>query len=76
MSFAGGRIARPTVSAWGSMVPRKASTPFSAFWIFCPAIEPVRSSTIITSSGTPPHGEHAWACALSVIVGNPSSFSR
>jgi hypothetical protein len=59
LSFAGGRIARPTLSAWGSMVPRKASTPFSAFWIFWPPIEPVRSSTIITSSGVIAHGEQA-----------------
>ncbi len=39
-------------------------------------IEPVRSSTIMTSSGSPPQGEHAWAWALSVIVSKPSSFSR
>jgi len=38
-----------------------------AFVIFEPAIDPVRSSTIITSSGRPPHGEQACACTLSEI---------
>ncbi len=37
------------------------------------SIEPVRSSTIMTSSGRPPHGEHACACTLSVIVLMPIS---
>src|SRR5512133_3660847 len=52
---------------------RKARMPFFAFVIFEPAMDPVRSSTIITSSGRPPHGEHACACTLSVIVLMPIS---
>ena len=40
---------------------------FESFVDGC-SIDPVRSSTIMTSSGRPPHGEQAEACTLSVIV--------
>ena len=39
-------------------------------------IEPVRSSTSITSSGFSPHGEQAVAEACTVIVGTPRSFAK
>src|SRR5690349_21845177 len=52
---------------------RKARMPALAFEIFVPAIDPVRSSTIITSSGRPPHGEQACARTVSEIVLMPMS---
>ena len=42
--------------------------PALASLIFVPAIDPERSSTIMMSSGLPPHGEHAWECTVSWIV--------
>jgi hypothetical protein len=74
---AGGSTARPTLSRVGSIVFMKALMPaFAWVSLLFEDIDPVRSSTTMTSRGTPPHGEHAWACALSVIVLKPSSFSR
>ena len=49
------------MSSVGSMSPRKDSTPCFAIASFWPVIEPLRSSTTITSSGRAPHGEQAWA---------------
>ncbi len=74
---AGGSTASPTLSTVGSMVLRKDMIPaFACGSLLLSFIDPVRSSTIMTSSGRPPQGEHAWACALSVIVSKPSRFSR
>ena len=39
-------------------------------------IEPVRSSTSITSSGFSPHGEQAVAEACTVKLGTPSTFAK
>ncbi len=38
-----------------------------------PVIDPVRSSTIMTSSGTAPHGEQAWAWTVSGMLSIPIS---
>ncbi len=48
-----------------------ASTPFLAESILLPLIEPVRSSTIITSRGLAPHGEQACAETVSRIEPMP-----
>jgi hypothetical protein len=74
---AGGSTARPTLSTVGSMVERNALIPsFACAILESASIDSVRSSTIMTSSGSPPQGEHAWAWALSWIVSKPSSLSR
>ena len=39
-------------------------------------IDPVRSSTTMMSSGTPPHGEQAVACTVSGIESTPISFRK
>ncbi len=68
------------------MKPRNVFMPLRAFSMSVHAgswfpfesvhIEPVRSSTSITSSGFWPHGEQAVADACTVKLGTPSSFAN
>lgn len=59
---AGGSTARPTLSSVGSIVFMKALMPaLACVSLLFADIDPVRSSTTMTSRGTPPQGEHAWA---------------
>ena len=77
MLAAGGNTARPTRSIDESISPRKAIMPERAFAMseqpgsLLPFeswhIDPVRSNTNITSSGTALHGEQAVACTLTGI---------
>src|SRR6476660_7750875 len=77
MLAAGGNTARPTRSIDESISPRKAIMPERAFAMsehpgsLLPFeswhIDPVRSNTNITSSGTALHGEQAVACTLTWI---------
>ena len=51
-------------------------TPCLAFTSFWPLIDPVRSSTITMSSGSAPHGEHAWECTDTVTWSMPTSWRK
>ena len=74
---AGGSTARPALSMAGSIVLRNSWMPSLALTSLpLDFIEPVRSSTIMTSSGVPPHGEHACAWAFRVMFEKPSRLSR
>ncbi len=83
---AGGSTARPTQARFGSKKLRKVLIPAFALFRSVHAgslapelswhIEPVRSSTSITSTGREPHGEHAVALTLILNELNPRTFEK